>query len=247
MFWNVHRSTHQDLSISWEEQIFASILIPHLNGKSVLDVGCGDGVFSNYLYRKGASVLGVDFSEERIKMAKTNFKENKNLCFINGDLRGIYLPYRFDIICGKAILHEIGIEDTPKVIAFFKGHLKKNGYAVFQENSYFNPVFRFIRKNIVGKYGVPKVGSIDEMPFDTARFNLYRQNFRYCIRSTEVFVLFQRFFSQFFQINGLSLLGTKIDQKITTSHLGDDLKGFWSYSQHIYLSDQVPKCDISSL
>lgn len=39
-------------------------------GASVLDVGCGAGVKSNYLSKKGLTVLGIDFSEKFIELAK---------------------------------------------------------------------------------------------------------------------------------------------------------------------------------
>ena len=36
----------------------------------VLDVGCGAGVKSNYLINKGLKIVGLDFSEKMIEIAK---------------------------------------------------------------------------------------------------------------------------------------------------------------------------------
>ncbi|MBR1746814.1 MAG: class I SAM-dependent methyltransferase [Clostridia bacterium] len=41
-----------------------------LVGKSVLDVGCGTGVLSRYLSERGATVDGIDLSDEMIRRAK---------------------------------------------------------------------------------------------------------------------------------------------------------------------------------
>ena len=40
-------------------------------GKKVLDVGCGTGLFAFNAAKKGAIVLGVDFSTEAIEIAKS--------------------------------------------------------------------------------------------------------------------------------------------------------------------------------
>jgi 2-polyprenyl-3-methyl-5-hydroxy-6-metoxy-1,4-benzoquinol methylase len=45
-------------------------LIDDARGKKVLDAGCGTGFYSLWLSEKGAKVLGIDSSEEMIKIAK---------------------------------------------------------------------------------------------------------------------------------------------------------------------------------
>ncbi len=42
-------------------------------GELVIDLACGPGFFANEFYKKGAKVIGVDISEELIKIAKENF------------------------------------------------------------------------------------------------------------------------------------------------------------------------------
>lgn len=41
-------------------------------GTSVVDLGCGTGIYSNLLARHGASVLGIDPSEEYLKVARSS-------------------------------------------------------------------------------------------------------------------------------------------------------------------------------
>ena len=50
---------------------------------NILDLGCGMGHYCNYMYNKGFTVTGIDFSEEMIKIAKQN---NKNIEFIVHDI-----------------------------------------------------------------------------------------------------------------------------------------------------------------
>jgi len=47
-------------------------LIGDVRGKNVLDAGCGGGFYSLLLSKKGAKVLGIDGSEEMIRIAKEN-------------------------------------------------------------------------------------------------------------------------------------------------------------------------------
>jgi len=108
------------------------------------------------------------------------------------DILNLDLGEKFDIICGVAILHEIPLEDTPKLLDFFDRHLNPDGFAFFQENSFFTPAFRLVRRYLVGRYGIPKYGSEQETPFDSSRWHLYQQHFKYSERSAEVFVLFER-------------------------------------------------------
>src|SRR3989338_6251916 len=46
---------------------FSSFLKP---GDSILDAGCGVGLNSEYLIKKGFNVLGIDFSEKMLEIAK---------------------------------------------------------------------------------------------------------------------------------------------------------------------------------
>src|SRR6516165_7706732 len=42
-------------------------LLGEIRGRNVLDVGCGDGDFAVELWRRGASVTGIDASQEMIE------------------------------------------------------------------------------------------------------------------------------------------------------------------------------------
>lgn len=44
--------------------------LPDLQGRTVLDVGCGTGRLARFLARRGARVTGIDFSEKAIALAQ---------------------------------------------------------------------------------------------------------------------------------------------------------------------------------
>jgi 2-polyprenyl-6-hydroxyphenyl methylase/3-demethylubiquinone-9 3-methyltransferase len=55
-----------------------------LAGKQVLDVGCGGGILSEAMARLGASVTGIDLSEQALKVAQMHLLES-----------GLAVDYRF--------------------------------------------------------------------------------------------------------------------------------------------------------
>ena len=62
-----------------------------VEGKIVLDLGCGGGFFTNAIARQGATmVFGVDNSEEQIKLA--NLGQSVNTKFVLGDIFEDELP-----------------------------------------------------------------------------------------------------------------------------------------------------------
>lgn len=72
------------------KEIIVSSLLGDIRGKTVLDIGCGCGVFSNYCYNQGAEVFSLDFSPVVLNFVKeTNPNLNiiqasgENLCFRN--------------------------------------------------------------------------------------------------------------------------------------------------------------------
>jgi len=103
----------------------------NVNGKKVLDLACGNGYFSRKLEKKGAKVIGVDYSTELIKIAKSlNNKKSKIKYFI-GDSANLKSLGKnsFDIIvCNVAFMDIKNINGTIKECARI---LKKKGKLIF--------------------------------------------------------------------------------------------------------------------
>src|SRR3989344_2417043 len=70
-------------------------------GCNVLDVGCGGGTKSKYLIGKGLNVIGIDFSENLLSIAKRECPQGR---FLVMDINNIdALEEKFDGILKKAV------------------------------------------------------------------------------------------------------------------------------------------------
>src|SRR5215471_1701102 len=81
-------------------------LLGDIRGRNVLDVGCGDGDFAVELWRRGATVTGIDASQEMTEAARTRAKrEGADISFLVGEAAGIpFDPQRFDVVVAVTIL-----------------------------------------------------------------------------------------------------------------------------------------------
>jgi cyclopropane fatty-acyl-phospholipid synthase-like methyltransferase len=93
----------------------------------VLDVGCGEGFYAIYLASKGFDVVGIDISENAIKLAKENaVKHNVEIKFMPMDVADLdKINNKFDFIFEWAILHHIMPEQRQKYVENIKMVLNK--------------------------------------------------------------------------------------------------------------------------
>jgi 2-polyprenyl-3-methyl-5-hydroxy-6-metoxy-1,4-benzoquinol methylase len=101
---------------------FVSFLKP---GAEVLDVGCGGGFKSKYLIGKGLKVVGIDFSENIIKIAK---REVPKAEFFVMDMRDLKDLHQFDGIFAQASLLHIPKKEITDVLSGLVAKLKIGGY-----------------------------------------------------------------------------------------------------------------------
>ncbi|SDQ37204.1 class I SAM-dependent methyltransferase [Natronobacterium texcoconense] len=61
-----------------ERILFPAIdsLLPSLSGKRVLDAGCGDGYYASLLADRGGDVLGIDASQEMVRVARDRYGDD---------------------------------------------------------------------------------------------------------------------------------------------------------------------------
>jgi ubiquinone/menaquinone biosynthesis C-methylase UbiE len=102
-------------------------LIGDAHGKKVLDSGCGTGFYSLWLSEKGAKVLGVDSSQEMIKVAKEKASsKNLDVRFLIGDVTRLKMKdAAFDVVLSTLVLTEV--KELGKAISEFVRVAKKGG------------------------------------------------------------------------------------------------------------------------
>ncbi len=105
-------------------------------GKSIIDVGCGTGVYITNLGQKGAkSVLGVDFSEGMLRIAGERIKKlnlEKTCSLRRANFLELETPEKFDYSIAMGVfdylpdpvtfLNKLKSVTTGKVIASFPSH-----------------------------------------------------------------------------------------------------------------------------
>ena len=77
-------------------------MIRGIDGKKVLDVGCGTGRLIKKLLERNSIVTGIDVSEEMLKIARKKFKSTE---FVEGDAEK--LPFKdesFDIVTASFLI-----------------------------------------------------------------------------------------------------------------------------------------------
>jgi len=52
-------------------------MVGNVKGKQLLDLACGEGYNTRILAKKGARVIGVDFSKEMIKLARERERRDR--------------------------------------------------------------------------------------------------------------------------------------------------------------------------
>jgi SAM-dependent methyltransferase len=108
--------------------------------KNALDLGCGSGVFSVYMAKRGYEVTGIDLMPRAIEMAKERAdREEARVTWVNADLLEWRTPLRFDLILDSGCLHSLIGGDRRRYRAqilawlapggdYILGHFGKRGF-----------------------------------------------------------------------------------------------------------------------
>ena len=148
-------------------------------GKRVLDYGCGDGLLSVALAKKGAEVDAVDISPRSVELtglrAQVNGVSDRIRLHVM-DAQNLAFPDdSFDCVVGSFILHHVDVATAGREIGRV---LIPGGKAFFVENSASNKLLVFARNHIAGRYGTPKYGSDDESPLTPEQIEVLGRCFR---------------------------------------------------------------------
>jgi ubiquinone/menaquinone biosynthesis C-methylase UbiE len=120
-------------------------ILGDLNGKKVLDLGCGAGEAAVYFALKGAQVSAVDISPLMLQKTQESAKRFQvPVDTYQMTVENLDLPDEsFDVVYGSSVLHHSDVGLAIKMIARV---LKKTGTAVFIDPLDYNPVINIYRK-----------------------------------------------------------------------------------------------------
>lgn len=107
-------------------------LVP-LGGKSVLDVGCGGGILSESMARKGAEVTGIDLSTKALRVAQLHALEantaNVSYREISAEAMALEQAGGFDVVtCMEMLEH---VPDPASVVKACSELVKPGGWVFF--------------------------------------------------------------------------------------------------------------------
>lgn len=89
----------------------------------LVDIGCGDGRDTNFFFKKGIKVIGIDYSEDEINNAKKKFPET-NFEIQNAE----HLQFKNDSIDAFFMINVIHYIDKRKALDEIMRTLKSKGY-----------------------------------------------------------------------------------------------------------------------
>jgi len=159
-----------------------------ISGKRVVDIGCGGGILSDSMARRGAKVLGIDLSTKALKVAQLHALEagtpNVEYREIASEVLAAEAPEQFDVVtCMEMLEH---VPEPASVVRACSTLVKPGGWVFFSTINRNAKAFLFA---IVGAEHVLKL--LPKGTHEYARF----------IRPSEL--------AQWLRDSGLSLEGTR--------------------------------------
>ncbi|WP_191859519.1 class I SAM-dependent methyltransferase [Hanstruepera ponticola] len=147
---DIWEQVFSNIPMEWKEvsptdsMLFCLDYFQKHNVESVLDLGCGVGIWSVFLAKNGISVKGVDFSKNAIEYAKNWAKEEKvRALFDYSDLvNHSFKKESFDGVVASKILDNISRFKLSEVSQQIESNLNDGGILFCVFNPYLNETDR---------------------------------------------------------------------------------------------------------
>jgi ubiquinone/menaquinone biosynthesis C-methylase UbiE len=131
---NRYTYAQRQVDSAWKEMIQS---IVEVEGKQVVDIGCGGGLYTAAFAELGAAeVTGVDFSLEMLKSAGEQCQHYSNVLFKQGNALQTGLPSEaYDIVLERAVTHHLKQADLPLCFAEALRLLRSGGTFIIQNRT----------------------------------------------------------------------------------------------------------------
>jgi SAM-dependent methyltransferase len=154
---------------------YAFAVLGDVVGRTILELGCGSGINSILLARRGARVIAVDISHPLIEVAARRVAVNgvgNRVRFVTGSAHDLPLATEsVDVVVGISVLHHLELDAAAEEIGRV---LKPGGRAVFKEPVRASRLLRLARAFV--PYRRSDVSPF-ERPLTLADVETFRQRF----------------------------------------------------------------------
>ena len=170
-------------------EVWSKVLERHVQlDQEVLDAGCGSGIFSFFLAKRGNLVSGVDGASEMIKICNKKKEEQglENVSFMES-----YIPLsqdlfqrKFDVVISSSVLEYF--ENVLEIIENFDSFLKNKGTVIFSipnKSGFYRRLERFIFE-LTGR---PKYLSFSRSSYTLNEFNEVMKQVGFELKEAEYF------------------------------------------------------------
>lgn len=102
----------------------------------VLEIGCGNGMFTEMFAQTGCSIVALDISAALLKKAEARKLPRGKVQFLQKRFEEYTLSSSFDAVIGSSVLHHLDLNDAlPRIYEL----LKPDGVMSFAEPNMLNP------------------------------------------------------------------------------------------------------------
>ena len=169
-YWNTRTRTYVTTKSRRQRLLFLELVLNRLREvfkeykiNSLLDLGCGNGFHFGLYNELGLRVKGIDFSEERVRVALKRIKQNgfNNIDISKGDFIQEDLPHGFDCIMLSYVLEHL----EPAKVVDLIGRIEGLARYYIVVGYYSEPFAELFKKYLA----LCKKYSVAPMTFDPAK------------------------------------------------------------------------------
>lgn len=143
-------------------------LLPDLDGKHVLDAGCGPGFYSEYVIEHGGSVIALDVTPRMVELARERLGNDVDIRLANlAEPLDFLEDESFDVIVSGLVLDYVN--DWTALFHEFSRVLKTGGHFVF---SFGHTVIEYVRS------GSEDYFAIERIEWDWPKFGVVMPSYR---------------------------------------------------------------------